>query len=929
MPAYTGFSACHTPHTPHSVAILAQVSSIIPSGDFRGPWAVVLWCFAEALLVQSMCARSLDLGKHGRALLGPPSGCEIVLPQFDGAGGGQPWKTVFFGSFVVLLCVLLPPSAQCVLYVFVVSYLVRIEWVVVSVLNVAMLAALVCAATLVSSLGCFQSCESFDGGLGPHFLKLSGLALFAAMVLLRLSVLHWNLDGVFFRLQLVSEKILVIGTVKGRNEGKGVLVQPSAILCRLRPLQVCSLSVAAVAAAFALLEVKLVAAAMAAVVAAAFCYLFVVTTACGFTSGAFISLVECFVPPAAAWSSGCKKISSAATAAACAAAFGYLFVVTIVCGFTSGALLSLVVSFVMSAAALSSGCTKNTSAAPAAAFAAAFGYRFVETTACGFTLGAHFILVDCLILTLFGILVFIACVFAGLCWTFVSVPWSHLANGLVLGLRVLCACTTALVVHARDMLGFQSFEYVLDGFIALEFDGMDRQVLAGSLFLGTGEQASGRVDVPGKDNQQHAAAASMGSGLCLEATRGVQICQPCQDSSAPPVIPVCSILVRTLSGRTRVCSLPTGFTVLDLENCVSDYTAVPCSSFYLTYQGKVLTADQVKNFDSGSLVPVVMHGRLRGGSAIPGAWVCNVCHASGCWPTKNRCFRCGHARNTLVAGAPALSPPVGREAAHPGRAPRAKAAPVNPTFRPPRVIPPKKSSSPANASSPPASPPAQVSPELLVATLRALGIGEDLLKQIQSSIVPPAAPKVERKEQKLFQLRGLIETKKSQVSKLEKSVNHHRSQLEVCLTNKQRREEELAALQAEYRSVTDGKLSPNSTPAASVASSKEPAESCDPDLMEDEPPPPEEGHPVVFELPTPPDEDAEQRTNAKRLKTNDTHASAHGVGHDPALFGQHIALFSDGELDMYMKEIEKRRNAIVDAAASGVLIGDFEEEPDV
>ena len=68
----------------------------------------------------------------------------------------------------------------------------------------------------------------------------------------------------------------------------------------------------------------------------------------------------------------------------------------------------------------------------------------------------------------------------------------------------------------------------------------------------------------------------------------------------------------------------------------------------------------------------------------------------------------------------------------------------------------------------------------------------------------------------------------------------------------------------------------------------------------------------------------------KRLKTSDTHAPAHGVGHDPALFGQHIALCSDGELDMYMKEIQKRRDAIVDAAASGVLIGDFEAEvPDV
>ena len=100
------------------------------------------------------------------------------------------------------------------------------------------------------------------------------------------------------------------------------------------------------------------------------------------------------------------------------------------------------------------------------------------------------------------------------------------AYGLVLGLRVLCACTTAMVVHARDMLGFQDFVFALDGLIALESDRMDRQVLAGSLFSGTGEQASGRVDVPGKDIQQQAAAASMVSGLCLEAMKGVQICQP-------------------------------------------------------------------------------------------------------------------------------------------------------------------------------------------------------------------------------------------------------------------------------------------------------------------------------------------------------------------------------------------------------------------
>ena len=166
-------------------------------------------------------------------------------------------------------------------------------------------------------------------------------------------------------------------------------------------------------------------------------------------------------------------------------------------------------------------------------------------------------------------------------------------------------------------------QQALDGLVALVsvialetrfsvIEGLDRHVLAGSLFLGTGEQASGRVDVPGKDILQQAAAASMGSGLCLEATKGVQICQSRQVSSASPVTPVCSILVRTLSGRTRVCSLPAGFTVDELENCVSEYTAVPRSSFFLTFQGKMIAADQVKNIDSGSLIPVVMHGRLRG-----------------------------------------------------------------------------------------------------------------------------------------------------------------------------------------------------------------------------------------------------------------------------------------------------------------------------
>ena len=48
-------------------------------------------------------------------------------------------------------------------------------------------------------------------------------------------------------------------------------------------------------------------------------------------------------------------------------------------------------------------------------------------------------------------------------------------------------------------------------------EGLDWHVLAGSLFSGTGEQASGRVDVFGKDIQQQAAAANETS-ICFFVT---------------------------------------------------------------------------------------------------------------------------------------------------------------------------------------------------------------------------------------------------------------------------------------------------------------------------------------------------------------------------------------------------------------------------
>ena len=54
-----------------------------------------------------------------------------------------------------------------------------------------------------------------------------------------------------------------------------------------------------------------------------------------------------------------------------------------------------------------------------------------------------------------------------------------------------------------------------------------------------------------------------------------------QESTVSPDTPACSLLVRSLSGRTLFCSLPADFTVDDLERCISEYTAVPRSAFFL------------------------------------------------------------------------------------------------------------------------------------------------------------------------------------------------------------------------------------------------------------------------------------------------------------------------------------------------------------
>ena len=94
-------------------------------------------------------------------------------------------------------------------------------------------------------------------------------------------------------------------------------------------------------------------------------------------------------------------------------------------------------------------------------------------------------------------------------------------------------------------------------------EGLNRHVLAGSLFSGTGEQASGRVDVPGKDIQQQAASAK--DFICF--------------------------FVKSLGGASLVVKTEQRATVAQVKQHVALKSGVCEEAFYLVWEGRVLRDD--------------------------------------------------------------------------------------------------------------------------------------------------------------------------------------------------------------------------------------------------------------------------------------------------------------------------------------------------
>ena len=68
---------------------------------------------------------------------------------------------------------------------------------------------------------------------------------------------------------------------------------------------------------------------------------------------------------------------------------------------------------------------------------------------------------------------------------------------------------------------------------------------------------------------------------------------------------------------------------------------------------------QQNGIESGMTVRLLF--RLRGGSGannvdIPGQWQCSFCHATRCWPTRKRCYRCDTPRDFSAVDGPVRGP---------------------------------------------------------------------------------------------------------------------------------------------------------------------------------------------------------------------------------------------------------------------------------
>ena len=110
------------------------------------------------------------------------------------------------------------------------------------------------------------------------------------------------------------------------------------------------------------------------------------------------------------------------------------------------------------------------------------------------------------------------------------------------------------------------------------------------------------------------------------------------------------VFLPTFSG-TRTLYASSSMLISDFILLVSQSTAVPETSFYLTFQGTLLHGGHtIGEVGIGRDASLAMRERLLGGAtkgtSFPQyhVWYCVRCQRGGCWATKFSCFRCGLSR---------------------------------------------------------------------------------------------------------------------------------------------------------------------------------------------------------------------------------------------------------------------------------------------
>ena len=226
--------------------------------------------------------------------------------------------------------------------------------------------------------------------------------------------------------------------------------------------------------------------------------------------------------------------------------------------------------------------------------------------------------------------------------------------GHVLGLRIVRAARI-VEVTVRARLARPSLRWN-------EWEAGHR--LASSPVVGTGEQATGRVDVPGEASSERCmlkVAAAPCTVALQQATVLPERYGGCVDKLERDSLLI-PIFVRNLSGKTLSLQVSSQVTGGELSTTVSGVTGVPPDFFYLTIGGRIVGGQDLLG-SSGAFpgIHIQMNGRLRGGARppavfIPGQWTCGVCGMEGCWPARTRCYRCA----APISGAlPSQAPPIG------------------------------------------------------------------------------------------------------------------------------------------------------------------------------------------------------------------------------------------------------------------------------